>query len=193
MALSFRPSLVALFILPRVVLTVFIAPALNKAPSFSAALWESCRGDALTLLNQPLQLLLATGTLPLGSFKRLVCDRKTVLEGICEACDAAAEASATPEQYASLQEGLSDELQRHAYDAAFWQSAAISAGKPIDAPVGTPSYEIDGTSSNQAAKILHSLLYFGTEDGLPFIAASARTASEVAPLAGATAILRGCS
>lgn len=50
--------------------------------STAETLWANERATALNMLNHPLQVQLATGELPLGSFQRLVLDRQVLLEGL---------------------------------------------------------------------------------------------------------------
>lgn len=52
----------------------------SPSPSTAAhQLFINSRPDILNLLNHPLQLQLATGEVPLGSFRRLVADRRLIL------------------------------------------------------------------------------------------------------------------
>lgn len=93
------------------------------------------RPDVLNLLNHPLQLQLATGDLPLGSFRRLVTDRATILEGL---------RSATATTFPGL---LDDDILRHNEDSRQWLEAAETAGKTIAVP-GMQCYNCGGEHLN---------------------------------------------
>lgn len=59
-----------------------IASMIPVARALTQQLMASNRAEVLNLLNHPLQLQLATGDLPLESFRRLVEDRRAILEGL---------------------------------------------------------------------------------------------------------------
>merc|ERR1719247_3345807 len=77
------------------------------------------RSERLNLLNHPLQIQLATGALPYGSFVRLCHDRSTILEAL-RAAAAAAGADV-----------LSDEAATADATAQEWRTVAESSGKTI--------------------------------------------------------------
>ena len=80
------------------------------------------RSERLNLLNHPLQIQLATGALPYGSFVRLCHDRSTILEAVRSAAAAAGA------------DVLSDVSEA---EAKAWLDAAEAAGKTIS--TGDPS------------------------------------------------------
>ena len=80
------------------------------------------RSERLNLLNHPLQIQLATGALPYGSFVRLCHDRSTILEAVRSAAAAAGA------------DVLSDVSEA---ETKAWLDAAEAAGKTIS--TGDPS------------------------------------------------------
>ena len=86
---------------------------------------EAHRSERLNLLNHPLQIQLATGALPYGSFVRLCHDRSTILEAVRSAAAAAGA------------DVLGDEVSEAAATAKAWLDAAEAAGKTIS--TGDPS------------------------------------------------------
>ena len=83
------------------------------------------RSERLNLLNHPLQIQLATGALPYGSFVRLCHDRSTILEAVRSAAAAAGA------------DVLSAEVSEAEATAKAWLDAAEAAGKTIS--TGDPS------------------------------------------------------
>ena len=63
------------------------------ATGTAAKLRARHRNELLNLLNHPLQIQLATGELPYGSFLRLCHDRDAVLEALMRAASAGARPS----------------------------------------------------------------------------------------------------
>ena len=90
--------------------------------STTAQLREAHRPERLNLLNHPLQIQLATGALPYGSFVRLCHDRTTILDAVRSAAAAAGA------------DVLSDVSEA---EAKTWLEAAEAAGKTIS--TGDPS------------------------------------------------------
>ena len=91
------------------------------------------RKVVLNLLNHPLQLQLATGELPLGSFRRLVQDRQAILEGLtCAVGD-----------MIDSQESLSS----HGATSQKWLRIAEEAGKTIELE-GIDCYNCGGNHLN---------------------------------------------
>ena len=116
-------------------------PAAGERSSRSTTfqhLLDQSRNDVLNLLNHPLQLQLATGELPLGSFRRLVAERAGILEGI----ESAVTISST-----TTQKHVHEEMERHTADANEWLDAAEDAGKSIVVP-GIQCYTCGGEHLN---------------------------------------------
>ena len=83
------------------------------------------RSERLNLLNHPLQIQLATGALPYGSFVRLCHDRSTILEAVRSAAAAAGA------------DVLSAEISEAQETTKAWLETAEAAGKTIS--TGDPS------------------------------------------------------
>lgn len=90
--------------------------------------FSNARPEVLNLLNHPLQLQLATGELPLGSFRRLVHDRAIIIEGL---------QAATPKGF----------LTSDDHDVNDWLATAEAAGKTIATP-GVACYNCGGDHLN---------------------------------------------
>ena len=95
---------------------------ITQGLSPSATLWASNRGELLNLLNHPLQIQLATGDLPYGSFLRLCEDRATILDGLVAAAGTSPAAA-----------GLAAARGANGDAVAALRSAAAAAGKSIEA------------------------------------------------------------
>jgi len=91
------------------------------------------RAQMLNLLNHPLQIQLATGDLPLGSFQRIVKDRLVLLTGI-----QAATAGLLLEEEDVIG------IKAHQEEAAEWLEFARAQGKTIVAPSGIACYTCGG-------------------------------------------------
>ena len=91
----------------------------------SAELRARHRSERLNLLNHPLNIQLATGALPYGSFLRLLHDRETILGGLRDAIAAAGADGAAIDAQAAVAEA----------DAARWTADAEASGKSIFADV----------------------------------------------------------
>ena len=77
---------------PKSAMLVIALVCMQLAASLSTTtqqLREAHRSERLNLLNHPLQIQLATGALPYGSFVRLCHDRSTILEAVRSAAAAA--------------------------------------------------------------------------------------------------------
>lgn len=134
------------------------------------------RAQMLDLLNHPLQIQLATGDLPLGSFLRLVRDRLVLMEGI----RAVLPLGSFPEEDDAIG------IRAHHTEAVAWLQSAEACGKTIAARPGITCYtcggnhlDIDcpddsGQESSQSVLALNSVLRSGG-------------------VAGATAVLEGYS
>lgn len=90
----------------------------------------------MNLLNHPLQLQLATGELPFGSFQRLVEDRKAILEGIEKAISGGENTITDNELY------FRDDASRG------WLQRATEAGKTIESLDGIKCYNCGGPHLN---------------------------------------------
>ena len=99
------------------------AAPLSTPTTTTEQLRAAHRGESLNLLNHPLQIQLATGALPYGSFVRLCHDRSTILEAVRSAAAAAGA------------DVLADEVSNDETKA--WLDAAEAAGKTIS--TGDPS------------------------------------------------------
>ena len=99
------------------------AAPLSTPTTTTEQLRAAHRGESLNLLNHPLQIQLATGALPYGSFARLCHDRSTILEAVRSAAAAAGA------------DVLADEVSNDETKA--WLDAAEAAGKTIS--TGDPS------------------------------------------------------
>jgi len=135
-------------------------------PNSNNKLFANSRSEVLNLLNHPLQIQLATGELPLGSFRRLVNDRAIILDGL---------QAATPLGF------FDDLVQRKAVDANEWLAAAEAAGKTISVPdvacynCGGNHLNIDCPDDEQEASPSANAL---------------RSVLKTSGLAGASAVLR---
>mmetsp|Transcript_9516 Transcript_9516/g.11756 ORF Transcript_9516/g.11756 Transcript_9516/m.11756 type:complete len:312 (-) Transcript_9516:395-1330(-) len=114
-------------------------------------LFESNRREVLNLLNHPLQLQLATGELPIGSFRRLLEDQKVILEGIKVA----------------VGDIIDEELDFHEEASRQWLKKAEESGKTIQLEgincynCGEPHLNIDcpeDLESSQSAQALKSII-----------------------------------
>ena len=93
------------------------AAPLSTPTTTTEQLRAAHRGESLNLLNHPLQIQLATGALPYGSFVRLCHDRSTILDAVRSAAAAAGA------------DVLADEVSNDETKA--WLDAAEAAGKTI--------------------------------------------------------------
>ena len=93
------------------------AAPLSTPTTTTEQLRAAHRSERLNLLNHPLQIQLATGALPYGSFVRLCHDRSTILEAVRSAAAAAGA------------DVLADEVSNDETKA--WLDAAEAAGKTI--------------------------------------------------------------
>ena len=109
---------------------------ITQGLSPSATLWASNRGELLNLLNHPLQIQLATGDLPYGSFLRLCEDRATILDGLVAAAGTSPAAA-----------GLAAARTANGDAVAALRSAAAAAGKSIEAD-GVACYGCGGPHLN---------------------------------------------
>ena len=98
------------------------AAPLSTPTTTTEQLRAAHRSERLNLLNHPLQIQLATGALPYGSFVRLCNDRGTILDAVRSAAAAAGA------------DVLSDVSEA---EAKAWLDAAEAAGKTIS--TGDPS------------------------------------------------------
>ena len=98
------------------------AAPLSTPTTTTEQLRAAHRSERLNLLNHPLQIQLATGALPYGSFVRLCHDRTTILEAVRSAAAAAGA------------DVLSDVSEA---ETKAWLDAAEAAGKTIS--TGDPS------------------------------------------------------
>ena len=101
------------------------AAPLSTPTTTTEQLRAAHRSERLNLLNHPLQIQLATGALPYGSFVRLCHDRSTILEAVRSAAAAAGA------------DVLSAEVSEAEATAKAWLDAAEAAGKTIS--TGDPS------------------------------------------------------
>mmetsp|Transcript_18236 Transcript_18236/g.24667 ORF Transcript_18236/g.24667 Transcript_18236/m.24667 type:complete len:392 (-) Transcript_18236:262-1437(-) len=166
----------------------------------SSTLWKGCRSDALTLLNHPLQIQLAQGTLPLGSFRRLVRDRKVIIEGMFAATNAIGNSrgnenadSADDHDFRAFVAEIRGEAARADTDAEEWLVTAEAAGKTIAAPAGVTCWTCGGAhlnidcpedttrASSMAVSLASILTPLPTRDG----------PADASALAGVAAVLRG--
>ena len=106
--------------------------ALVTPPLTAASLWS--RSSALTLLNHPLLTQIGTGALPMGSFHRLLVDRRLLVEavrdGAAPACASLSDALALPA--AELLRLCDEELASSEAETAEWVAAAAAAGRTIE-------------------------------------------------------------
>jgi len=107
---------------PAMLVIALVCMQLAASLSTTAQLREAHRSERLNLLNHPLQIQLATGALPYGSFVRLCHDRTTILDAVRSAAAAAGA------------DVLSDVSEA---EAKAWLDAAEAAGKSIS--TGDPS------------------------------------------------------
>mmetsp|Transcript_20979 Transcript_20979/g.23963 ORF Transcript_20979/g.23963 Transcript_20979/m.23963 type:complete len:356 (+) Transcript_20979:200-1267(+) len=109
-----------------IVLTTMMVITISLMIPYAQALnlLLSNRGEVLNLLNHPLQLQLATGDLSLGSFRRLVDDRKAILEGMKRAV--------TVEEEGEIKKLMEEELNFHETASLRWLRIVEEAGKTID-------------------------------------------------------------
>jgi len=98
------------------------AAPLSTPTTTTEQLRAAHRGESLNLLNHPLQIQLATGALPYGSFVRLCHDRSTILDAVRSAAAAAGA------------DVLSDVSEA---EAKAWLETAEASGKTIS--TGDPS------------------------------------------------------
>ena len=141
--------------------------------SISSQLWQQNRGELLNLLNHPLQVQLANGDLPYGSFVRLCHDRAAVLEGL-----EAAAGDYVP--------GISDERRENDGCTRAWKTAAEAEGRSIAAPPGVACYGCGGDHLNVDCPEERSV-----SGAASALAAVLRAPDATSRLAGAAAVCRG--
>ena len=110
---------------------------LARGLSVSETLWSGSRGELLNLLNHPLQIQLATGELPYGSFLRLTEDRSCILEGLVAAAGDSCVGS-----------GLVAEVEANGALRDEWRGVAEARGKTIAAGDGVDCYGCGGNHLN---------------------------------------------
>ena len=110
---------------PAMLVIALVCMQLAAPLSTTAQLREAHRSERLNLLNHPLQIQLATGALPYGSFVRLCHDRGTILDAVRSAAAAAGA------------DVLSAEVSEAQETAKAWLETAEAAGKTIS--TGDPS------------------------------------------------------
>lgn len=99
------------------------AASLSAPTTTTEQLRAAHRSERVNLLNHPLQIQLATGALPYGSFLRLCHDRSTILEALRSTAAAAAGAD--------VLSVLADEDEAAEATARAWRAQAEAAGKTI--------------------------------------------------------------
>ena len=124
-----RPSIACVVGLPLLATTTALV-----TPPLASSLWS--KQEALTLLNHPLLIQLTTGDLPMGSFNRLLEDRRVLVDAMRDgAASACAELMDTPAGMVPSSEFLllaQNEYSRCSEDAACWHAAATAAGRTIE-------------------------------------------------------------
>ena len=108
--------------------------ALVSQPPLAASLWS--RSAALTLLNHPLLIQITNGDLPMGSFHRLLQDRRVLVDavrnGAASACAELMETPAGIEPSAELLTLAQNEYDLCDLEVEAWTAAAAAAGKTIE-------------------------------------------------------------
>ena len=150
-------------------LWIHFAWALASNSPTNHNLFLNSRADALNILNHPLQLQLATGELPMGSFQRLLRDRATLIAGL---------------QTATGGIVMEQEMEEHASESKQWLNAAEAAGKTIVVP-GIACYTCGGEHLNVDCPE-------DSQEASPSVLAL-KSVLETNGLAGASAVLRSYS
>lgn len=106
--------------------------ALVTPPLTAASLWS--RSSALTLLNHPLLTQIGTGVLPMGSFHRLLVDRRLLVEAVRDGASPACASlsDVLPLPAAELLRLCDEELASSEAETDAWVAAAAAAGRTIE-------------------------------------------------------------